>query len=823
MDHIPYPENAANAKIEIPYICGDYEEYDCQGFIDYPMRRGWAVSAEIFQWMDCSGDELRKRTQSWLFFGFLHEILGPQYHKESFVRQGLGEEGPVIDTTTLPERLSQWIRSLQRSQQPERYFDLLDDVLVQVSIQSDRVDELRWESRLIALSVKVLLQSVQQAISNIDYRVSSAMYHNAVRPARLSFLNTSVDTWCNGQAQDLCAQYSVIMYNYLAALPRRAVNLDHGRCPGHKCIANNVDLATYKTRHVEDLCQCRLRGPDIHKVVEFIREGIIPLVSIAFNPNGSPQFEIIKAEPGIEYTAISHVWVGGLGNFTSNELPECQLRRLSNLVKQVNKAQVGRLFPGLRSFKKSIPPLSHFFSPRKQVYRPPFKTPERILSDLQGGFAGLWKLLRNRQTQRAVFWMDTLLIPVGEANAALRNTAIQSMALIYARAKNVLVLDAELQDISLHDLPLEQACAHVLSSSWMTRCWTLQEACLSGNWVVQFKDGIFDPYVAKERAYAVRQKAIKNCGWNDQVELIQESISWYDKMPGMRRLSVFSRSDDSELNNFVNTWNHLVGRSTSKVEDLHAIFANMLDLPAGEVIKLQYDQRMKAILSTQSILPLALLYSSSPKINDIQNRWIPKDVQGYALNATRGELKVTAEGLIFDGDSGGLDAVGLLVPTSVPRMEKFRIIYDLESEPVWVRLNRDGARIDLEIPESIETCYIMGSLDSLTPAERKSYEPQGARFAVMGHEGRMLRLRYEYSFSYGFIRPVKHNDGKDVVIYHEDEFPTIRGTRTTKDQVFRLDCGQYFPFRTILDMSLDVHRKLLDRELILDFMTFPRS
>lgn len=821
MDHIPYPKNAANPKIEIPYICGEYEDYDCQGFLDYPIRRGWAESAETFQWMDCSGHELVKRIQNWLFFGFLHEILGPRYHKESFLRQEIDGERPVIDTTTLPERLSQWTRSLQRFQQPERYFDLLDDVLVQVNIQSDRVDELRWESRLIALSVKILLQSVQQAISNIDYRVSSAMYHNEVRPARLSFLNTSVDTWCNGQAQDLCAQNSVIMYNYLAALPRRAVNLDHGRCPGHKCIANNVDLATYKTRHVEDHCQCRLSGPDISKVIEFISEGSIPLVSVAFNPNGSPQFEIIKAEPGIEYTAISHVWVGGLGNFISNELPECQLRCLSDLVKQVNMVQAGRLFPGLRSFKESIPPLSRLFSPKKQVYRPPFKTPEKVLSDLQGGFTGLWRLLRNRPTQRAVFWMDTLLIPVGEANAALRNMAIQSMALIYARAKNVLVLDAELQDISLHDLPLEQASAHVLSSSWMTRCWTLQEACLSRNWVVQFKDGIFDPYVAKERAYAVRQKAIRDLGWNDQVELIQESISWYDKMPGMRRLSVFNRSEDSELDNFINTWNHLVARSTSKVDDLHAIFANMLDLPAGEVIKLQYEQRMKAILGTQSILPLALLYSSSPKINDIQNRWIPKDVRGYPLNRTRGELNVTAEGLIFGGDPGRLDVVGLLVPSSIPRLEKFRIINDLEPEPIWVHLNRDGADIDLEIPGSMETCYIMGGLDGLTPAERQSHEPRGARFAVMGHEGRLLRLRYEYSFTYGFSRPVKHNDGKNV-IYHEDEFPAIRATRTTKDQVFRLDCGRYSPFHSNLDMFQDLHRKPLDQELTLGLITFPR-
>ena len=796
MDHVPYPKNAAVPKIEIPYICGEYADYDNGGFLNYPVRRGWAESAETSQWMDCSVENIMKRTQNWLFFGLLHEILGLEYHKESFLRQNPHADGLIVDTTTLPECLANWTRSIQRLQrsgtategfESDKFFDDLDVIFVEVDCQCERVDRLYWESRWITLSVKILLQSVQQAASNVDYRLASKMYLGRVPPARISLLNTSSKTWCSGQATRLCARFSVIMYNYLAALPRHVVNLDHEQCSLDKCIANNVDFATYNTRHVSNRCQCRFSGPDITKVSELISEGSVPLVALAFNLDGSPHFEIIKAEPGIEYTAISHVWVGGLGNFSANELPQCQLERLSNLIKQLNATQVGNLFPGLRSFTKSIPPLSRLLFFRRQVYRPPFKRPERSSSYFHGGFSSLLKRHRNRQSQRAIFWMDTLLIPVGEANASLRNKAIQSMALIYARAKNVLVLDAELQNISLQGIPLEQASAHVLSSSWMTRCWTLQEACLSGNWVVQFKDGIFDPYVAKERAYSVRQKATKTSTWNDEVEIIQESISWYDEMPGLRLLSVFSKSQYSELTNFVNTWNHLMERSTSKAEDLHVIFANMLDLPVSEILKLSYNQRMKAILSSQSLLPLALLYTSGIKIDDIRNRWVPLNIGGSYMIESRGELTATAEGLLFTGGYYDHVFVGLLVHSSVPRLAKFRVIDPLKSETIWVR-HRDGTDPNFQVPGRVETLYLMDGLDEDTHAEKHQGEHLGAQLAVMGREGHLLRLRYECSFSYGFSRPQRRSKQLDFV-YDNDEFPFITGTRTTKDQSFLLECG----------------------------------
>lgn len=77
--------------------------------------------------------------------------------------------------------------------------------------------------------------------------------------------------------------------------------------------------------------------------------------------------------------------------------------------------------------------------------------------------------------------------------------AINKVDLIYASARDVLVLDPELQQISLEGLPKEEISAHILCSPWMTGCWTLQEARLSSNWYAQFADGNFDPVSAHKR------------------------------------------------------------------------------------------------------------------------------------------------------------------------------------------------------------------------------------------------------------------------------------------------------------------------------------
>lgn len=86
--------------------------------------------------------------------------------------------------------------------------------------------------------------------------------------------------------------------------------------------------------------------------------------------------------------------------------------------------------------------------------------------------------------------MDTFCIPVGDTFSGARDKAINLMAEIYGGARAVLVLDPELQRISVTKMEAEQVVAHHLCSPWMSRCWTPQEASLSSSWHVDFKDGV---------------------------------------------------------------------------------------------------------------------------------------------------------------------------------------------------------------------------------------------------------------------------------------------------------------------------------------------
>jgi hypothetical protein len=69
-------------------------------------------------------------------------------------------------------------------------------------------------------------------------------------------------------------------------------------------------------------------------------------------------------------------------------------------------------------------------------------------------------------------------------------------------------------------------------------------------------------------------------------------------------------------------------------KDLHGIFANLLDFHAEEIILLDPEQRMKAILCAQERLPLKLLYNGASR--DLTagplDRWIPDFPKGSPIS-----------------------------------------------------------------------------------------------------------------------------------------------------------------------------------------------
>lgn len=247
-----------------------------------------------------------------------------------------------------------------------------------------------------------------------------------------------------------------------------------------------------------------------------------------------------------------------------------------------------------------------------------------------------------------LFWMDTLCIPVGDAEKALRTTAINQMASIYTASVKELVLDAELLKCSASVSTATQTLARMACSAWMTRSWTLQEGVFARKCVFQFDDRTVDPIhewcLHGERdpyrrtphkvnfpdsgdaaGWAIYEELFNNSwdilhqDWKSSFRLDPPDPAAYEAsgggfasvgrfhgsqavgkvhtLPAAQGLSKRGRSSldgkdhftmhlgsDHCVKQLVDSWNELAHRSTTKSEDLHVIIANLLDFNAGKVM-----------------------------------------------------------------------------------------------------------------------------------------------------------------------------------------------------------------------------------------------
>lgn len=164
--------------------------------------------------------------------------------------------------------------------------------------------------------------------------------------------------WCRKQATDLSA-YTVVAAHYLAALPRKYIGAGHEKCTPKVCIAYNVDEKLYAVAHTSEDCRCQLHEPEIPKVIiQTIKKGGIPLISISLTPEGDPRLRVLDASPDV------HVWIGGLGNFSQSQLPRCQLLSIHSLLKSLKSYK-----PKHRDFSNPVSKSENwFFAKRSRIF-----------------------------------------------------------------------------------------------------------------------------------------------------------------------------------------------------------------------------------------------------------------------------------------------------------------------------------------------------------------------------------------------------------------------------------------------------------------------
>ena len=437
---------------------------------DYPSHYGWEPGM-IWQGnlheahlclknLDCetAASAVAAMLQSWLYLGLLESVLRKHVQVSYLVRaDGAGKrhiftqnlhaclQAWVFKTRLADERVKleahrqalktmayvhSWVERLNSWTNPnnsyfykkvEETYPKFTQLLVTILPSIVRLAEIIDSARIRAMPSSTLL-SLGLAWS----------YPQQVRDYRECLLIKN--GWCPFTIQMVLFNLSESTVDWLAYRPAKGDPDLHSNCSGIECLRNNIDKTNYKVSHDSKLCPggCPNVRPQIPDVIGILgeNEDSIPVFSIEDRKDGvklSMTSRAMKSPDPEDYIAVSHVWVDGLGSTAEIGIPECQVRRLLRLGREVTQKPNPRL------------------------------------------------------------WIDSLCIPAAKD---ARAKAIILMADTYSNASTVLVVDQRIREQKLSDSIQDLYCT-IFTSAWMQRLWTYQEACLAQTLIFELAENDF--------------------------------------------------------------------------------------------------------------------------------------------------------------------------------------------------------------------------------------------------------------------------------------------------------------------------------------------
>lgn len=491
---------------------------------------------------------------------------------------------------------------------------------------------------------------------------------------------------------------------FLFSLPRKPAALrGHSGCSNTRCMANDTLLAEggrYSSAHWKSCTgslNCVFLGPEPQKIRDIIESGGIPLISIECGKDGRLKLDAIKATGRSKYIAVSHVWSGGLGNPHENSLPSCQIHRLFDM------------WPELISKTHS--------KPARGIWRWPKPT-------------------------KALFWMDTLCIPLGKEHFYLKMRAINSMAKTYANAQAIIIFDHELQQTSHFDMPVSQIVGLIACSAWMSRCWTFQEGAMAKKWLLQFEDGIWCLDDIQEDPLSRRED---HSALHELVELLKFFANVPRLISTVNQRTFSQRKFEAKIALFSQVWNGLCTRSTTKREDLISIIAIILDFRPAELLRIPAENRLLSLICAQEVLPLSLIYRERLGLKDWSEayQWLPSTIE---------EKPIEVNGDMMWRRSPEEDFFILKFFSKVtdPKERKTRIYFMktlVECDTSSLRLIDDdtGEKIivDLQLPgdlrlPQLDICIMIGEIELVGPP----LSAYGACLGIRHRDATRIQLYY---------------------------------------------------------------------------------
>jgi hypothetical protein len=339
--------------------------------------------------------------------------------------------------------------------------------------------------------------------------------------------------------------------------------------------------------------------------------------------------------------------------------------------------------------------------------------------------------------------MDTLCVPVDNEYAELRTEAINKMAAYYAQATRTLILDGELQGLHLAVLGATEVLARIAHCAWAGRCWTLQEGAISSICYFQCADGAlrldgmnrseqlkwvlgtsssvnimsvigqyFREGLTEQRVRNLRKSAeVDPSALNELfIRIIRDNFLFRQKVLKYVDVNPAMRYNERVQNaRFITVWNELSQRTTTKLEDIYVIVANLLDFNSSQIMELPAEERLKAVLWSGRYVPLSLLYSDGPRVapgKNYRERWVPSTPRGSTLDYFP-NLEFVADGLLLQSLKVGKHATIMLSRRFY--MNRYCFMVNPERRKTYfvkaIRADPDEFQTDTDVA----TCYIFES------------------------------------------------------------------------------------------------------------------
>ncbi|KAK6836111.1 hypothetical protein PG987_006606 [Apiospora arundinis] len=605
--------------------------FDLNYFYNYPGECGWEVGHDykLAPRDDGIGTKLAYAPflQSWLWFGLIHTILR-DHNGSSFVDPGLWSGHHSLDTSHLSEALRKWrdheyrnrkgskprlmmagcvldharrivAVNLAHSIKHGRELSHEDEFFI---LQEPRQTDMFYISHVTALSIMVLGEALSTQKSEIMSHLS------------INVDGWQKDGWCRRTVRLLRGQLSSNATLFLAALHSHDASKYHNKygCTDEFC---KVVPAAEESGHYEQLhersctkndcievmpCERRKLHTILGSTDEFNMEENFPIFRYTTSAEGAAKLDVEAwQDHRHRFATISHIWADGMGNEHCNSVHRCKLDFVKALLDKVSRGS---------SRGADLHLCEWFWLDTLGIPRKSNELQDDPLGDPQESTSARGRFRK------------------------IKRTAISQIACIFREADYSIVIDGGICNMDTSEKHAQVA-MRILTSGWMRRLWTLQEAFLSKNLKVVFKQetaalgGIvdFDETIKSmtDSTQILRQKMMHNMMGNERETMIRGSSL------------VEPRGSDL----ITNAWRAVRWRSTSKAEDETLALANLMKFPyQGTRIKragveaidsatrenLMVDFWRLVYSHYKGSIPPGMIFLPGPRLSTRGFRWAPR-------------------------------------------------------------------------------------------------------------------------------------------------------------------------------------------------------